>query len=172
MVKAKAQLTLSHFLSKFLWFLLLGLPLNAQRNISVAQIPYWHLCLPAVSVCVFACVCLNCSEDIQFECFSFNALSGWGTVVFLSMGLMDWNIQHPSPQSHTHTCKHWTKVDLGCFFFSLFNLFIFLWRKVVKMRFPPLSAYSRHNLVDWLLLVSLLVSIRENSSIGTNVFCT
>lgn len=91
--------------------LLLCLPLTTLASLSFAKIQYWHLRLPTVCVCARMCVCLNCSEDIQFECFSSNALSGWGTVVFLSMGLMDWRIQHPCPYSLAHTCKHRHKLD-------------------------------------------------------------
>lgn len=94
-----------------LWFccerscLPLSLPLTALSSVSFAKIQYLHL-PHLLWVCV--CVCLLWGRPVWvflLQC-SFRLTDG----SFLSMGLMDWHIQHPSPHSLAHTCKHGNKL--------------------------------------------------------------
>lgn len=74
----------------------LSLPLTALSSVSFAKIQYFPACCEFVYVCV-------CSEDVQFECFSSSALSGWRTAVFCRWGLWIGIFSIPAP---THSPTH------------------------------------------------------------------
>lgn len=87
-----------------LWFfrerscLPLSLPLTTLSSVSLPKFSIYVF--PAYCEFVYVCIC---SEDVQFECFSSSALSGWRTAVFCRWGLWIGIFSIPAP---THSPTH------------------------------------------------------------------